>query len=370
MAASSSSSSSAALRFAVLRVSLPPGEAWAERESLDWRGFTAGHVPAGSGLSPLAELPAADELELLLPACRVSMHRLDLPERAGRHLDALIRQALEDRLLGDRADALAVAGGAQGTQRRVWVCSRRWLEGALERLAGAGRHAARLIPEYELLPEDGEATVFATATGGTIFRNAAGQCGIVGNEAALAPLAGGQALRRVEDLAGRPCPPACRTGLPEALAHFAGRRVDLRPLRRAGVLLVVSALLALTGAVAHWRHLENRLAGLQHEIRQTFAAAYPGTPIVDPILQWESKRRESLQARDDALDTAVRLAARLNVPLRPRALEVSEGGVRLTLSEGDAAQFKPQLEALGTPERLPAGPGFTQLTYRLGREPR
>ena len=82
----------------------------------------------------------------------------------------------------------------------------------------------------------------------------------------------------------------------------------------------VSAALALLGTVAHWRQLENRAARLQHEIRQTFAAAYPGTPIVDPVLQWESKRRESLQVRDDALDTAVRVAARLNLPIRPRGI--------------------------------------------------
>lgn len=368
MAASASSP-----RFAILRVSLPPGEAWTAQECLDWRGFSADHTQTGCGMSPLADLPAADELELLLPACRVSVHTLELPERAGRHLDALVRQALEDRLLGDRADALAVSGIARGTERRVWVCSRRWLEGALERLAAAGRSVARLIPEYALLPEeagDGDATLCAAATGGTIFRTAAGRFGIVGNDDVLARLAGGGELRRVEDIARRPCPAGCRADLPPALARFASRRFDLRPLRRAGVLLAVSAALALLGTVAHWRQLENRAARLQHEIRQTFAAAYPGTPIVDPVLQWESKRRESLQVRDDALDTAVRVAARLNLPIRPRGIEVGEGGVRLTLTDSDAAQFKPQLEALGKPERMPAGPGFTQLAYRFGREQR
>lgn len=365
--------SASPLRFAILRVSLPPGDAWTAQDGLDWRGFSADRTQAGCGMSTIADLPAADELELLLPACRVSVHTLELPERAGRHLDALVRQALEDRLLGDRADALAVPGAARGTERRVWVCSRRWLEGALERLAAAGRSVARLIPEYELLSEeaaDGDATLCAAATGGTIFRTAAGRFGIVGNDAVLAQLAGGGELRRVEDIARRPCPPVCRVDLPPALARFASRRFDLRPLRRAGVLLAVSAVLALLGSVAHWRQLENRAARLQHEIRQTFAAAYPGTPIVDPVLQWESKRRESLQVRDDALDTAVRVASRLNLPIRPRGIEVGEGGVRLTLTDSDAAQFKPQLEALGKPERMPAGPGFTQLAYRFGREQR
>jgi hypothetical protein len=158
--------------------------------------------------------------------------------------------------------------------------------------------------------------------------------------------------------------------LPPALAQFASRRLDLKPLRRAAALLIVSLALALLGAVAQWRHLENRLARLQHEIRQTFAAAFPGTPIVDPILQWGSKQRESMQARDDALDTAVGVAARLAIPVRPRAIEVGEGGVRLTLTDSDAAQYRSQLEAFGRPERMPAGSGFTQFIYPLGREQR
>ncbi|MDR0439514.1 MAG: hypothetical protein LBI59_00800, partial [Candidatus Accumulibacter sp.] len=140
----------AAPRFSVLRVNLPPGdEAWT---ALAWGGFSADYTLSGSGASPLAELPAADELELLLPACRVSMHRLELPAQAGKLLDALIRQALEDRLLGEKADALIAPGPARGSEQQVWVCSRRWIEAALERLDASGRHATRLIPEYELLP--------------------------------------------------------------------------------------------------------------------------------------------------------------------------------------------------------------------------
>ncbi|MDR2452211.1 MAG: hypothetical protein LBE85_10725 [Candidatus Accumulibacter sp.] len=352
----------AAPRFPILRVSLPPGENWT---ALAWYGFSAGYAPAGSGASPLAELPAAAELEILLPACRVSMHTLELPARAGKLLDALIRQALEDRLLGDRADALIVPGPPAGSGRRVWVCSRRWLESALERLSSAGRRVVRLIPEYELLPESEDAVIHAAATGGTIFRTVSGVFGIFGNEAALAGLVGGEALRRFDDIARAPCPVGRGAGLPPALSHLASRGFDWRPLRRAAALLAVSLVLALLSAAAHWRQLENRAARLQHEIRQTFAAAYPGTPIVDPILQWESKQRESIQARDDALDVAIRVAARLAVPIRPRGIEVGEeGSVRLTLTDSDAAQFGARLEAIGRPEKMPAGAGFTQFIYR------
>lgn len=59
-----------------------------------------------------------------------------------------------------------------------------------------------------------------------------------------------------------------------------------------------------------------------------------------------------------------------NIPVRPRKIEIGEGGVRLTLTDSDAAQFKAQLEAIGRLESMPAGPGFTQVSYRLGREQR
>jgi type II secretory pathway component PulL len=320
----------------------------------------------------LVALPAADALEILLPACRVSVHRLELPQQAGKHLDALIRQALEDRLLGDRSDALALPGRVRGTEREVWVCSRRWLESALERLTRADRYAHRFVTEYALLPEDEDATTYAVTSGGTIFRTRAGAFGIVGNEAALTRLAGGETLCRIEALAQRPSPPDAsdeRMGLPPALARFARRRLDPRSWRRVAMLLVAACALALLGAIAHWRDLENRVARLHHEIRQTFAATFPGTPIIDPILQWESMQRASAP-RDDALDAAIRLANRLDIPIRPRGIEVgNEGGVRLTLTDSDAAQFDAQLAAIGKAEKMPAGAGFTQLIYRFAQEP-
>lgn len=356
--------------FAVLRLSLPPGEVWSDRDALAWAGFSSRGALLAHGQCSLADLPLAVELELLLPACRVSMHLIDLPERVGKYRDALIQQILEDRLLGEREDALVVSGDNQAVQQRLWVCSRRWIQAGLQRLIAAGRYPARVIPEYALLPEAAEGTVWAEATGGTIFRNAKGRYGIVGNAGELAALVGEETLLQVDKLADRPCSPCARMRLPVALRQMLGWRMDLEPLRRSGALFALSALLAFVGMVAHWRHLESRFSGLQHEMNQTFVAAYPGTPIVDPLLQWESKRRGALQAQHDALDTAVDFAARLNASLRPQSMEVREGEVRLTLSQGEADQYKTQLDGLGAPEYRPAGPGFTQLSYRVGRNKR
>lgn len=350
--------------FSVLRVVFP-----AEEEgTMAWYAFTPDRHLAAHGESAVAGLPAADALEVVLPARRVAPHRLTLPANAGKHLDAVMAQALEDRLLGDKADALAILGSQCGTERRVWVCSRRWLENCLERLAAAGLRPARLVPEYELLPGAPGTTSCARVEGGVIFRTAEGRFGIVGNEASIVSLSGDAPLLRVADLGTRPYQPDGALALPGTLARFPERRFDPRSWRRTCVLGGLSAVLLLAGAAIHWQRLEGREARLQHEIRQTFAAAYPGTPIVDPVLQWESKQRVATVEKGDALDAVARLAAAIDAPIRPRGIEAGEGVVRLTLTDGDAARFKTQLDAAGTPETASVEPGVIRLTYRPARE--
>lgn len=204
-----------------MRLVLPPDGRW---NTLVWLGFAADGSVLAHGESALAELPVAGELEILLPARRIAMHELTLPAQAGKHLDALIVQALEDRLLGDKADALAFPGPHQGTQRRVWVCSRRWLEAGLERLVAAGRHPSRLVPEYELLPEGAEATVTAATASGTLFRTVGGQFGLVDDEATILALNG---WRRAAACPGSGSP-ARSGGLSDSTAEVPGA---LRPKR-------------------------------------------------------------------------------------------------------------------------------------------
>lgn len=351
--------------FSVLRIALPADD---ETTAMAWYAFASDGSLAAHGESAVARMPAADVLEVVLPARCVAPHRLTLPANAGKHLDALMAQALEDRLLGDKADALAIPGSQFGTERRVWVCSRRWLEQGLERLSTAGRCPARLVPEYELLPETSAPTSCARVEGGLIFRTAEGRFGIVANETSIVPLCGNASLMRVTDLGARPCRVDGALALQGALARFGGGRFDPSSWRRTFALAAVSAALLLAGAEIHWQRLENREARLRHEIRQTFAAAYPGTPIVDPVLQWESKQRETKAGQGDALDAVARLATAIDAPIRPRRIEAGEGIVRLTLTDGDVARFKDQLHTAGTPETVPAEPGLTRLNYRSVRE--
>jgi general secretion pathway protein L len=350
--------------FPVLRVILPAAE-WSE---LHWSAFADDGRYVAQGVAPLAALPGHDALEIILPAKRVSAHLLDLPAQAGKHLDALITQALEDRLLGERADALSWHGPQCGAQRLVWVCSQRWLAGELTRLVDAGLRFDRIFPDYELLVADGEVTPCAQTADGILFRMSNGRMGLVGAPAMIALLPGGQETRQVPDLYRLPTPVACRTRLPASFSRFNKETFDLRLLRRPALLLALCAALALAGSVLHWRQLENREARLRHEIRQTFASAFPGTTIIDPLLQWESKVREQSGAtRGDALDDVLSLAARLNAPVHPLRIEARDGWVRLTLTDSEVAQLKTPANGVKPPESSPAEAGLTRLQFGPAR---
>ena len=143
---------------------------------------------------------------------------------------------------------------------------------------------------------------------------------------------------------------------------------DPRRLSRSAMLLALSASLLLVGHLVYWRQLENRQERLQHEIRQTFATRFPGTKIIDPVLQWESKMRELAPlANGDALDALLMLATRVNLPLHPRRIEARDGLIDITLSNAEAAQFKTQLDGAGGTPLSSAEPGMTRLQFRISR---
>lgn len=347
--------------FPVLRVVLPAAAEWSE---LAWFAFDTESLCVAQGVAALASLPGHDALEVILPAKRVAAHRLSLPARAGKHLDALIAQALEDRLLGDKTDVLILPS----RQGLTCVCSRAWLERQLTRLNGAGLRPDSVFPDYELLGAERDQALCAPTADGVVLRTSDARLGLVDTLATIALLPGAQQARRLPDLYRLPTPAASRQRLPAALSRFNRKAFDPRRLRRAAAMLALSCVLLLVASVVHWRQLENREARLRHEIRQTFATSFPGTPIVDPLLQWESRLREqSRAAQGDALDDVLALASRLNAPLHPRRVEARDGFVRLTLTDSEIAQFKVQLERVGNVESTPAETGLTRLQFGRDR---
>lgn len=297
--------------------------------------------PAGRllerGCSPLAQLPADAELELVIPARLLALHTLDLPAMAGKHEAAVIRQQLEDRVLGDIADSHVVRGERQGLKLTVGLISRSWLLTVLAACQAVNRLPARVLGEQSLLP----ACSFAQTGEGFVYRASNGSCGILPEEALLEPVCG-EVLNRVENLLAAPC--AQKLDLLQGLPSLRAASGLSRPLLKvAGFLLLAVAGAYLLALTFTWRQLASQERALRESIRQNFAAAHPGMPIVDPILQWRQLHGKQTKG-GDALDQLSQLAAELGVAIHPQRLEADAGGLKITLSTTDAGVLKPALQ--------------------------
>ena len=353
--------------LACLRVFLPLETS---ATAFSWMAFDAAGKFRCQGASGIADLPAADKLELVIPAPKLAAHRLTLPQQAQKYQDALIAQALEDRLLAHRQDILAVPGPASGEERILWVCVKSWLEAHLEGFVQAQRPVDRVLTLYELLPESSSTLHYANLGEYLIFRSKNNEFGIAEDLAMLSLLFGeGDAEKTaVPDCERLPCSVPSANWLTGPLSRFRSHRFDWTSLRPLAVLLAAVLLLGLADQLILWRQLENRSAALRHEIRQSFAALFPGTPIVDPLLQWEGQLRENASVRhDDALDTLFALSAKIDAPIKPKLVEVNDKQARITLSDTQAAQFKEKLDRAGACEKTPAEQGWTRLQCKLDK---
>jgi general secretion pathway protein L len=120
--------------------------------------------------APAALLPMSSGVEIVavVPATRLSWHRLALPRGAlkgglfqegstGR-LRAVLDGLLEDRVLDETSQLHFAIEPQPRTDEPVWVaaCDRAWLHAWIATLAQAGRPVARIVPE--LAPPSGEAS--------------------------------------------------------------------------------------------------------------------------------------------------------------------------------------------------------------------
>jgi general secretion pathway protein L len=110
---------------------------------------------------PLGLLPKAqDEVVALVPAQRLSWHRVSLPagsvprgmsgERATARLRAILEGLLEDELLDEPTQMHLALQPQASSDSTVWVaaCDRSWLSAALHALAQAGLPVRRVVPEF------------------------------------------------------------------------------------------------------------------------------------------------------------------------------------------------------------------------------
>ena len=352
----------------LLRIQLPqPGQ----QAAIHWAGFDTQQILLASGCCHLHALPPHKQLELIVPAACLAAHLVPVQAHGGRHTMAIAMQTLEDTLLGTRDDAHITLGESTATGRIAWVCSKQQLGQWLADLHTAGFKPDRAYAEFSLLPP-GDSAASISAGGGALFRTRESQYGYVEDPATLQELLGDITIWQQDTLLTQARQPDAVNLLHGAFASHQPAGFQPRQLRRSAGLLLALGSLLLLGSIMQWQQLNTREKNLTAEIRQTFAALYPGTPIINPVLQWESKRRETSNSnsRLDALDALSLFANGLGAGLQPRSAEWRNGIIRLVINDSELARLRPRLQSEGREFSIqPAEAGFSRLEIRMEQKP-
>ncbi|MBM5570185.1 MULTISPECIES: type II secretion system protein GspL [Deefgea] len=309
----------------------------------DWLGFDANATVVASG-HDLRSLPAAISIDLTIPAVWLTSHRLNLPAVNKKQRELLISQALEDRVLGAFSDLHWVAGAAEDGATTVWLIEKTRLAAITEWVAQSGLQVERYLPEHYLLPHR---LSYTQSSVGIVFCSEQ-ESAWLDNEAELLALYPEQSFQ---------CIAVSELALPKqnAVSFYQPAKVSLssnwNDWRMAVYVLIGCAFIYLLSLLIQWRSLAQQELALRQEIRQTFASIFPGVPVVDPILQWQSLQnaanRGGSNASGDALDLLYKTAGQIDLDLGIDSVEVKAGKVSMLLDEDKAAALLAKLTAQG-----------------------
>lgn len=107
-------------------------------------------------------------VRLVLSACNYATHWVSLPGVSNRHLARALPYALEEGLIDDLADYLIIPAGAEGKKVRAYVVGNDLIERLLEECELHHLQVRELIPETQLLPDQG--AVMQRQNGGWAIR--------------------------------------------------------------------------------------------------------------------------------------------------------------------------------------------------------
>jgi general secretion pathway protein L len=335
--------------------------------------------------------PAAQEVVLMVPARMISWHRATLPRLTANRWRQALAGLLEDQLLSDPARLhLALAPGSRpGTATWVAACDKTWLEQALQGLQAAGRHADRIVPEFE--PGEPVWLLLGQPEAGQLV-----QTGPDGVEVLPLPPSAEQAREAVAAFLGpgNLVPPVLRAepAMAELAQHIFKRPADLLPrsqrlqqalaspwnlaqfdlssgpsnrwpyrlFRRVSAWLrgpssrplrwglLVLLLVHWVGVQAWiWRQSDQNP---QEELRAILRSTFPQvTVVIDPLAQMQRQVQALRQASATALpdDLGVMLSVLAEArPVPPKRLEYSAGQLQLPDWSMQAAQARELQSAL------------------------
>ncbi len=334
-----------------------------------WMLFDARHSLLREGITPIAEVPRAEEIEAVLPCSRVLFARLKLPKVNAATIRELLPFAVEDRLLADPSHIHAVAGATRGKgETIVAVIDRDWLRAMLDALEGAGLRPQKAWCESALLAggsgdwnivlrpgggmlvdDDGVSALFDAETTGAMplaLRVALDEAASRGErpasirvhregEIALPDLASWSAETGVHfspgtqwEILARDEPASNAINLLHG--EFARRARHPTRLPRAALILAAAIAALQLGFVAldAWR-LGHERSAIEARREAVFRTAFPEAKVVvDPDLQMrrnlaELKRTRGMPAEDDFLASLSRAARDSDAPAK--SIEYSNG---------------------------------------------
>ncbi|UXY17059.1 type II secretion system protein GspL [Chitiniphilus purpureus] len=353
---------SAPLSPARLRVLL--GADPADDRPLPWFALNAYGQLQAQGQDAPGALPHAARLELLVPPERISTHQVNLPRQPLAKLRALLPLALEDKLLAPAAQLHFALQPLGERQWRVFVLERAWLAAWLARLQQAGHQIEGAYP-LASLPRPAVAgwLQLSLPDGAGLLISPQGETVPFDDPTLVPVLTAGETVDQLalEQVCAGPVEVDTNLLQGDFTAEPAWR-FDWRPWRRVAALAGALLLLCTVANLAEWWRLQQRTEALKREMRQTFAAAFPGVPVIDPVLQLASRLREAgvaegaagAPAGGDALALLQRLDTLAGPQLRLARIRLAEGRLELEVI-GDAAALQRQLAAAGLAFELQPG---------------
>jgi general secretion pathway protein L len=339
-----------------------------------------------SGVAAPAELPRADQVEIIVPASLVLFTEVKLPPVRGQKLRQLLPFAVEEKILSD-PDQVQVATGLRDADgfTRVAIVDRAWLDGVCDRLRLLGfrperGYAETCLPELEpqawTLIWDGHEGYVRTAQGAGLALDGMGDDGVpfalrrAVQEAKDKQRLPEKIILRATDAAARVPDLALWTTqlgvsvVPGQDWEWAPRFLNttnainllqgdyspssslrelvpqLRPILLLTGLIIGAQVLA-TGA--DWWRLNREKKALTTDMDKAFRAAFPDAKVVvDAPLQMqrnlaELRRASGQQQATDFLPLLHKSLALINNAKRVEALSYDQGTLKLDVLLGDGS---------------------------------
>lgn len=380
------------------------------------------------GRAALADLPAADQLWAIMPACDVSLLATTIPPLSGPKLRQALPNLLEDMLVQEAQQchfAIQPSPTENGLPT-VAVVDRAWLRFLTDMLAAHTHRHLHIVPAQLCLPwEAGQAPALSlaqpplalsetpfpplpvdtatirTGTNSGYGLRLAADSGIsslletetfqvvYSSDKSLPPpwmadrVPPAQALNWSNWITGARCCPIDLCQFEFAPQRFARHLQGLRAWRWPITLTVLIGLVQLAGMNLEYGLLKQEKKRLQHTMEDTLRAAAPSLPvIVDPPLQLrrhvEALRTASGKLSDSDFAVLAERLAQLTRSLPPDALQTLEYRSSVlyatftpTTPTTDLAQRAPQFGLTMVADTMPAPASNSQnaLRWRLQAAP-